>query len=122
MRKKLYGPSMFAVKAKICGVLYNQSSSIAFDETSSYTPASKSSKCFDFSLVTKSDSHWSAFRNHEGSTFTEKDRNKLNYRIDPSGPSHRIGPGCAGREKAAIVGYGHIFWERKKMMFFLSLK
>ena len=28
--------------------------------------------------------YWSAFRNHEGSTFTEKDRNKLNYRIGPN--------------------------------------
>ena len=37
---------------------------------------------------------WSAFRNHEDSTFTEKDLNKLNYR---KGPNHRIGPGCAGR-------------------------
>ena len=34
--KILHGPSMFAVKAKINGVLYNQASSIAFDETSSY--------------------------------------------------------------------------------------
>ena len=33
--QKLYGPSMFAVKAKINGVIYNQSSSIVF-ETSSY--------------------------------------------------------------------------------------
>ena len=32
----LHGPSMFAVKAKIYGGLYNQASSIAFDETSSY--------------------------------------------------------------------------------------
>ena len=32
----LHGPTMFAVKAKIYGVLYNQASSIAFDETSSY--------------------------------------------------------------------------------------
>ena len=32
----LHGPSMFAVRAKIYGVLYNQASSIAFDETSSY--------------------------------------------------------------------------------------
>ena len=29
----LHGPSIFAVKAKIYGVLYNQASSIAFDET-----------------------------------------------------------------------------------------
>ena len=40
---QLYGPSMFAVKAKIYRVLYNQASSIAFDETSSYWPALKSS-------------------------------------------------------------------------------
>ena len=39
----LHGPYMFAVKAKIDGVLYNQSSSIAFDETSSYWSALKSS-------------------------------------------------------------------------------
>ena len=43
LRTKLHGPIMFAVKAKIYGVLYNQSSSIAFDETSSYWSAPKSS-------------------------------------------------------------------------------
>ena len=37
----LHGPSVFAVKAKIYGVIYNQSSSIAFDETSSYWSAQK---------------------------------------------------------------------------------
>ena len=37
----LHGPSMFAVKAKIYGVIYKQSSSIAFDETSSYWSAPK---------------------------------------------------------------------------------
>ena len=66
----LHGPSMLAVKAKIYGVLYKQSSSIAFDETSSYLSAPKNF-------------HWSEFRNHEGSTFTEKYRNKFNYRIGP---------------------------------------
>ena len=40
---KLHGPSMLAVKAKIYGVLYKQYSSIAFDETSSYWSALKSS-------------------------------------------------------------------------------
>ena len=39
----LHAPSMFAVKAKIFGVLYNQASSIAFDETSSYWSALKRS-------------------------------------------------------------------------------
>ena len=41
--RQLHGPSMFVVKAKIYGVLHNQSSSIAFDETSSYWSAPKSS-------------------------------------------------------------------------------
>ena len=45
-------PSMFAAKAKIYGVLYNPSSSLAFDETSSYWSAPKSSKFSGFSLVT----------------------------------------------------------------------
>ena len=39
----LHSPSMFAVKAKIYGVLYNQASSVAFDVTSSYWSALKSS-------------------------------------------------------------------------------
>ena len=39
----LHGPSMLAVKAKIYGVLYKQSSSIAFDEISCYLSALKSS-------------------------------------------------------------------------------
>ena len=39
----LHGPSMFAVRAKIYGVIYNQASSIAFDETSSYWSALKRS-------------------------------------------------------------------------------
>ena len=38
---KLHGPSIFAVKVKIYGVLYKQSSSNAFDETSSYWSAPK---------------------------------------------------------------------------------
>ena len=43
---------MFAVKAKIYWVLYKQSSSIAFDETSSYWLAPKNSLFLGFSLVT----------------------------------------------------------------------
>ena len=76
---------MFAVKAKIYGVLYNQASSVAFDETSSYWSALESSIFLGFSLVTTwlFGFHWSAFRNHEGSTFTEKDQNKVNDRIGP---------------------------------------
>ena len=41
--KLLHGPSMIAVNAKIYGVIYNQSSSIAFDETSSHWSTQKSS-------------------------------------------------------------------------------
>ena len=43
VKVKLHGPSMFAIKAKIYEVLYKQSSSIAFDETSSYWSAPKNS-------------------------------------------------------------------------------
>ena len=39
----LHGPSMVAIKGKFYGVLYNQASSIAFDKTSSYWSALKSS-------------------------------------------------------------------------------
>ena len=39
----LHGPLMLAVKANIYGLLYKQSSSVAFDETSSYWSALKSS-------------------------------------------------------------------------------
>ena len=49
---KLHGPSMLAVKAKIYGVLYKPSSSIDFDETSSYWSALKTSEFLGFSLVT----------------------------------------------------------------------
>ena len=48
----LHSPSMFAVKTKIYGVLYNKANSIAFDETSSYWSALKSSWFLGFSLVT----------------------------------------------------------------------
>ena len=40
---ELHGPTMFAIKAKVYGVIYKQSSSIAFDETFSYWLALKSS-------------------------------------------------------------------------------
>ena len=50
--KTLHGPTMFAVKAKIYGVLYKQSISFAFDETSSYWSAPKNSEFLGFSLVT----------------------------------------------------------------------
>ena len=50
-KMKLHGPSVFAVKAKMYGVIYNQSSSIAFDETSSHWSAPKSFQFLGFSLV-----------------------------------------------------------------------
>ena len=51
MSQVLHGPSMFAVKAKIYGVLYNQSGSIAFGETPTYWSAQKASNFSAF--------HWS---------------------------------------------------------------
>ena len=76
--------------------IINPALKLFYFETSSYWSALKSSKFLGFSLVSTrlSGFSWAAFRNHEGTTFTEKDRNKLNYRI---GSTLRIGPGCAGR-------------------------
>ena len=99
----LHGPSMFAVKAKIYGVLlYNRSSSIAFDETSSQWSAQKAPNFSAF--------HWSPHgylvsigqhfvttrmvhlpKRTETSLFTESDR---------SGPNRLCGP-CI----AAIAGF-----------------
>ena len=83
--RKLHGPWLLPDKAKctVCSII--KLAIIAFDETSSYWSAPKSSKFLGFSLVATllSDYHWSALRNHEGSTFTEKDRNKLNCQIEP---------------------------------------
>ena len=103
----LGGPSnyttvTFAVKAKIYDVIYSQSSSIAFDETSSYWSAQKAPNFSAFhwsphgSLVSI-DQHFETTRvvhlpkRTETSLITESDR---------SGPNHRIGP-----DIAAIAGY-----------------
>ena len=96
---------MFAVKAKIYGVFYNQSSSIAFDEIFSYWSAPKSSLFSDFhwsphgSLVSIGQPFVTASVVHlpkrtETSLITESDR---------SGSNHRIGPGCAGRACISLL-------------------
>ena len=53
--------------------------------------------------------HWSAFRNHQGSTFTKKDRNKLNYRIGPK--RTRLCWPCI----AAIAGFVWLFTSPTKL-------
>ena len=91
---------MFAVKAKIYGVLYKQSSSIAFDETSSYWSAPKK-KTPNFSAF-----HWSPRgslvsighfvatrvvhlpKSTESSLFTESDQR---------GPNHQLLQLCTAR-------------------------
>ena len=84
----LHGLSMFAVMAKIYGERYNQSSSIAFDETSSYWSAPKSPNFLAFHWSPRLPGfHWSAFRNQESSTSTEKEQNRLNYQ---SGSNHQL--------------------------------
>ena len=71
---------MIAIKAKSYGVLYSQSSSI---DLMKHLVIGQHQKVSNFSAL-----HWSpygslfplvSFRSHEGSTFTEKDQNKLNY-------------------------------------------
>ena len=57
-------------------------------------------KAPDFSALHLSPHGSLVFIDHVGSTFTEMDRNKFNYRIRPK---HRIGPGCAGRAKLIVT-------------------
>ena len=100
---QLHGPTMFAVKAKIYGVPYNQSSSIAFDETSSYWSAPKS---FNFSAF-----HWSPHgslvsigqhfvatrivhlpKRTEISLITESDQRASNHQLCSYAPPAQPGP------------------------------
>ena len=94
-----HDPAMFAIKAKIYGVLYKQSSSIALDETSSYWLALKDPNFSAF--------HWSPQGNlvSIGQHFVtprvvhlpKRTETSLITESDRSGPNHRIGPDCAGR-------------------------
>ena len=88
----LHGPSMLAVKAKIYGVLYKHSSSIAFDETSSYWSALKAH-------------NFSAFHWPPHGSLVSIDHNFITLRVvhlpkrtetslitetDQSGPNHQL--------------------------------
>ena len=78
-----------AIKAKIYGELYNHSSSIAFDETSTYLSAPNAPNFSAFHLsphvsLVSTGQHFVTMR----VVITESDRR---------GPYHRIRPGCAGR-------------------------
>ena len=90
---------MLAVQAKIYGVLYKQYSSIAFDETSSYWSALKSSKFLGF--------HWSPHSSlvSIGQTFVTKrvvhlpkrTERSLITESDQSGPNHQLLQLCTAR-------------------------
>ena len=87
----LHGPPMFAVKAKIYGVLYKQPSSIAFDETSSY-----------FSAL-----HWSPhaclvsigqhFVTRRVVHLPKRTETSLITKSDQSGPNHHLLQLCTAR-------------------------
>ena len=92
----LHGPSMFAVKAKIYGVLYKHSS-IAFDETSSYWLGPKNFSAFHWSprgSLVSIGQHFVAMRvvhlpkSTETSLITESDQ---------SGPNHQRLQPCTAR-------------------------
>ena len=83
---------MFAVKAKIYGVLYKQSSSIAFDEASSYWAALKATYFSAF--------HWSphgslvSIGQHFVTTrvvhLPKRTETRLITESDQSGPNHQL--------------------------------
>ena len=83
----LHSPSMFAVKAKImeCSII-NPSLSLLMK----HLVICQRQKANNFSaFIGHHTVVWFPlvrFRYHEGSTFTEKDRNKLNYRIGRKRP------------------------------------
>ena len=68
-------------KFTVCSI--SKLATIAFDESSSYWLGQNAPSFSAFHWSPYGCLIWSAFRNHEGSTFIEKDRNKLNYRIGP---------------------------------------
>ena len=95
----LHGPSMFAVQAKIYGVLYKQSSSIAFDETSCYWSAPKTPNFSAFhwsprgSLVSIGQ-HFVVTRVVHSPKNTET---SLITKWDQSGPYHQLLQLCTAR-------------------------
>ena len=93
----LHGPSIFANKAKIYGVFYNQSSSIAFDETSSYWTAPKNFLAFHWALHGSLVSIGQHFVTTKGVHLPKRTETSLITQSDRSGPNHLIGPGCKGR-------------------------
>ena len=90
---------MFAVEAKINGVLYKQSSSIAFDETSSYWSAPKTPNFSAFhwsprgSLIAISQ-HFVASRVEHLPKSTETNLITESYQ---SGPNHQLLQLCTAR-------------------------
>ena len=99
---------MFVVKAKIYGVLYKQSSSIAFDETSSYwlTPNFSAFHWSPRGSLVSIGQHSVATRavhlpkSTETSLITESDQSGSNHQLLQLHGRHslvRIGPCCAGR-------------------------
>ena len=95
----LHRPSIFAIKAKIYGALYKQSSSIAFDETSSYWLALKAPNYSAF--------HWSPHGSlvSIGQNFVttrvvylpKRTETSLNTELDQSEPNHRLLHLCKAR-------------------------
>ena len=85
---KLHGPSMFAVKVKLYGLLYNQSSSIAL--LKHLVIGQRQKKTPNFSAF-----HWSPYGSlvSIGQNFVTTRIVHLPKRTETS----LIGPGCAGR-------------------------
>ena len=77
----LHASSMFAVKAKLYGVIYNKPSLSPLMKHLVIGQRQNAPTFSAFHWTSQGSLDWSPFRSHEGSTFTEKDRNKLNYRI-----------------------------------------
>ena len=87
---------MFAVKAKIYGVLYNPDSSIDFDETSSQRQKAPNFSAFHWSPHGRMVSIGQHFVTTRVVHLPKRTETSLITESNRSGPNHRIGPGCAG--------------------------
>ena len=91
--KVLHSPSMFAVKAKIYEVLYNQSSSIAFDKTQ--RQKGPNFPAFHWSPQGSLVSIGQLFVTKRVVHLSKRTQTSLITEGDQSGPNHLIRPGCA---------------------------
>ena len=121
---------MLAVKAKIYGVFYKQSSSIAFDETSSYWSALKRSSFLEFhwpphgSLVSIGQNFITTRVVH----LPKRTKTSLITELDQRGPNHQLLQLCTARtawsysDQAVRAVHSYISWLKNNNQSFVNYR